>query len=535
MSKSVNLFITKEMKFKGLCWLMAMCVFTLCCSFSCSDDTLGGGDGGDEVKQPDPIKPGASKEFFQETAIEFLDKISAQDYQNLSDFSKYLSEEFEYFDIDEDFVDLVESLYDEDHQSNEYYGAPLRNPVQMLSDLSQLALEVAGNSFGIGDYLTEIYEYFNYYSFSMDAALSDLYGKFKPNYEDEIFEFDNRSVKDRMEISIQDNNGDVWVAILKGSESTSYVTLNYRYYGDYSYKEDYSYDYSYGYKDEYSDEYDVVVEIPEEIEFFLTCNGSNVVSLTVDSKIPLSIEWDEDCYREDGCDEYGDWYYNHDHNFDVSLDYTELIVNAELSVNNYSEKFSSSINDNAISFNSLMKIDDTDMIEASIVAKGDFKEIKENFSENINEWYDDEDVDLNELGKISGSINILDRVQFDLSCNSVDGIIASIENIDDHDYGSDDHDFKVFTNYVNELNEKFDVKVYYNNEKTLQAVLKMEAEKDYYDEWNEEYYYDVCPIIIFESDGSKYSLEEFFDDNIFNKVENKFEKLVEDFEELFDF
>lgn len=60
------------MRNKVLFRLFAACVFTLCCAFSCSDEVTDNSGGGENSK---PIKPGASKEFLQETALEFMDVI----------------------------------------------------------------------------------------------------------------------------------------------------------------------------------------------------------------------------------------------------------------------------------------------------------------------------------------------------------------------------------------------------------------------------------------------------------------------------
>ena len=76
-------------------------------------------------------------------------------------------------------------------------------------------------------------------------------------------------------------------------------------------------------------------------------------------------------------------------------------------------------------------------------------------------------------------------------------------------------------------------------EKAVALLEKIEFddvnEKDWYNEWDDEYYYDMIPIILFAADESKYSVDDFFDDNLFNKVENEFEDLIESFEDMFDF
>lgn len=509
------------MKSKVFFRLFAVCVLTLCCSFSCSDDKII-----DETENPgegeilEPIKPGASKEFLQETALEFMDVISAQDHENLAEFAEFVESEFNDFDIDEDFVDIVGDLFVE--SSNDYYDAPLRNPVQVMLGLSRLALESAQSTNNIATKSGEVYSYF----FSLDASLSDLYGKFEPNYKDEIFEFDN-SVNDRIELSIKDDKNQKWVATLKGSKATSLISVKYKYYGEYTYKSYYD---DYNYSSEDSEEYDVKISVPEKIDFQLTCNGVVVVSLNIDSKIPFEADINEDCITYDS---YYD--YNHDHSYEVSLDYSKLNLSTTLNVNDYNETFTSSVDDKRIVFESSVVIKGQQMLEANMIVDGNFDAIKNDLNGILEDYDEDEEIDLSDINKVEASLNVMDKVQVKASCNSLKGLVSAIENVEDSDYGYNDQDFEKFARYVNELNEKFEAKVYYNNNSTLQAVLLLEAEKDWYDEWYDEYYYDMIPIILFAADESKYSVEDFFEDNLFNKVENEFEDLVESFEDMFDF
>lgn len=509
------------MKSKVLFRLFAACVFTLCCAFSCSDEVLSGetnNSGGGENSEP--IKPGASKEFLQETALEFMDVISAQDYENLAEFAEFVESEFNDFDIDEDFVDIVEDLYDE--ESNYYYDAPFRNPVQVMLGFSKIALESAQSTNNIATKSGEVYSYF----LSLDASLSDFYGKFEPNYKDEIFEFDN-SVNDRIELSIKDDKNQKWVATLKGSKATSLISVKYKLREDYTYESYYD---DYNYSSEDSEEYDFKISVPEKIDFQLTCNGDVIVSWSIDSKIPFEADINEDCITYDS---YYD--YNHDHSYEVSLDYSKLELNTTLNVNDYIETFTSSVDDKHIIFASSVVIKGQQMLEANMIVDGNLDEIKNDLDNILEDYNEDEEIDLSDIKKVEASLNVMDKVQIKASCNSLKGLVSAMENIDDSDYGYDDKDFERYSRYVDELNEKFDAKVYYNNNNTLQAVLQLEAEKDWHNEWDDEYYYDMIPIILFAADESKYSVDDFFDDNLFNKVENEFEDLIESFEDMFDF
>ena len=131
-----------------------------------------------------------------------------------------------------------------------------------------------------------------------------------------------------------------------------------------------------------------------------------------------------------------------------------------------------------------------------MIVDGNLDEIKNDLDNILEDYNEDEEIDLSDIKKVEASLNVMDKVQIKASCNSLKGLVSAMENIDDSDYGYDDKDFERYSRYVDELNEKFDAKVYYNNNNTLQAVLQLEAEKDWHNEWDDEYYYDMIPIIL---------------------------------------
>ena len=74
--------------------------------------------------------------------------------------------------------------------------------------------------------------------------------------------------------------------------------------------------------------------------------------------------------------------------------------------------------------------------------------------------------------------------------------------------------------------------MYYTNGDNVIARFNMQAYDDS-DEWNE--YYDIEPIITFESDNSKFSFESYFDDISFEKLVDKVEDLGDEFDAYIDF
>ena len=80
-----------------------------------------------------------------------------------------------------------------------------------------------------------------------------------------------------------------------------------------------------------------------------------------------------------------------------------------------------------------------------------------------------------------------------------------------------------------------DVKLFFNNSSNASAKIEIECEEEKeFDEWSDEYYYyqEFIPVIVF-NDGSRNSLEDFFNEYDFEETVEAFEVLVKEFEEMF--
>jgi archaellin len=81
---------------------------------------------------------------------------------------------------------------------------------------------------------------------------------------------------------------------------------------------------------------------------------------------------------------------------------------------------------------------------------------------------------------------------------------------------------------VNNINSIIEINVYYDGTSAKQAAIEMEpmVEKDSYG-----YYYWIEPVIVF-NDGSRYLFYEYFDEDDFSYLIQKFERMIENYASL---
>ena len=82
---------------------------------------------------------------------------------------------------------------------------------------------------------------------------------------------------------------------------------------------------------------------------------------------------------------------------------------------------------------------------------------------------------------------------------------------------------------MNNLNTKFDIKVYYDGGNAIQSIINFEPR------WQDGTYSSYwCEPAIEFNDGSRYLFEEYFSSSDFDGVVNNMESFVERYERLLD-
>ena len=139
----------------------------------------------------------------------------------------------------------------------------------------------------------------------------------------------------------------------------------------------------------------------------------------------------------------------------------------------------------------------------------------------------DEDNPQNLFNNASSRVNILDDAYVTASCSNIKGLVDQLDAIDaKYDWTQDEQCYK---EQAIAVNNAVDVNLYYTTSSAVVASLEAHAyiSDTYYNSYNGQTieYWDLESIIVFD-DGSKYSLDEYFDDDV------TFGDLIDSYDEL---
>lgn len=238
----------------------------------------------------------------------------------------------------------------------------------------------------------------------------------------------------------------------------------------------------------------VWVEVPENITIVLKQNGSKLAEVVI--KTDLSSMQTE--------------------NFNLSKD--KYSVSASVYFNGYSfivENISYA-NNNETKITTYFKKSDKTLLSANLAFTPQIAETDENIDFEDDEFYES----LESANNIM-SINILGKLELQGSCSSAKKLVEILDGEWDEHIDS-------------KINKQLKINVFFYGAKEPTAKIEFESfeDEEYYD--GETYYtdYDLEPIIEFK-DFSRHSLEEFFNEEDFQKTIDAFESLLKEFENLF--
>lgn len=132
-----------------------------------------------------------------------------------------------------------------------------------------------------------------------------------------------------------------------------------------------------------------------------------------------------------------------------------------------------------------------------------------------------------EFGQINITINILGKAKVVYKILDGNLYYNNLSKADDND--GDESMFKLF---VENANKQVDAKLYLDGSVSPAAKIYLapylDEEYGNYKYWDYEYWLEF-------TDGSKYSYEDYFDEQNFKTVSDKIQSLIDDFKNLFDF
>lgn len=480
-------------------------------SASCAVTVISNGGGDSKAMSPIEVK-----NKLESAGITFVNAIKATTHQNLVDLMDYATVAFEDFEFDEAYLEKLENLVEESGYDEDY--ARGINPVRAMVDMTGLCLNTAKSGAQLSTRAADIY------TLTVKAGLKDLYGKFTPDYANEIWKW-NSGVKDRLEVEFADGDGQQWVATLKGSSTTTRLKITVQ--DKYKYGSEYvggPYDEDYSWSESGEERLNYTIDIPKEITFVVKCGGKTVVDLKVNSSLAFEMNLnteseDTNYYYWYDYDYYGSYWPDHSesenaYTFDVN--YSNLNMDAKMKVNGYEETFKTDITKSGITASAGVKIDGRNMLSASASINADMDALITDAQ--------DEEFKARNIKNFSMKFDALGEVQIDAECSDFKNLYDAIL------YLNEAEGIEQANSWLDEVNAAYTAKLRFDNTSTTQATFELEAMEEN-NGWDSYIY--TYPVMVFASNNSRYSLDEYFTETGFSDLIDAVERLAGQFEDLY--
>ena len=471
-----------------------------------------------EAKSPGddkPLSPVAAKNKMESAGLRFVNAIKAETHQNLVELTDYAAATFEDFDIDEAYYEKLQSLAVETGGEDYVRGV---NPARAMVGLTTLCLDAAQNGAQLATRAADVY------TLTVKAGLNDLYGKFTPDYKNEVWKW-NSSVKDRVEVAFADADGQQWVATLKGSKETTRVKITVR--DMYEHNKEYT---GGPYDEENSDSYgwdnrgDYTIDVPKQITFVVKCGTNTIVDLMVNSSLAFEMDINEESKENyyHSWDEWGEYYYDngdeYEYKFALDVNYSNLNMDAKMMVNGYEETFKADITKKGVTASAGIKIDGRSMLKANAAINADMDALIADA--------ESKGFKARNIQNFSMNFDILGEVQVDAECQDFKTLYDAIMYLEDAE------GIEETNSWLNEVNAAYSAKLRFDNTSTVQATFEAEAREEEWDYGETSIHF--YPVMVFASNNSPHSIEDYFTESSFSDLIDAVEDLAGKFEELYE-
>lgn len=264
--------------------------------------------------------------------------------------------------------------------------------------------------------------------------------------------------------------------------------------GSISYTDEY---YDYWYDEETVEEYVYNFRIPKTINITLTQNGKTLASSKVDSKLDVKGH--------------------------------EINVTANVNVANIAASVKVDGKDTKVTQSSSLSVGGTNLVSTTATVNGNHLC---DYDYYVNNEDDARDMLAGLLDSGTATVSVLDKVRIDAKATYSTALYNALNTYyDNYEFSSQADAIKAVTNALATLNNNVEALVRYNNKETVQARLFWDYDLDEYGYNYWEYY--ITPLLKFDSDGTTYSFEEYFERG-FTSVEDTWEDLVSSYEKVWN-
>lgn len=426
------------------------------------------------------ISPAQQKAYMETVALDFMNEVPSSDFKELVSLGTYISDTY----IDE------------------YNWDNVGDWAQDILDAAQKALGTTSKKTEQEKWNGDTYNYIDIYqNYKSLLYASNFTGHFTAKNRQWTYTKAND-----LQFIFNDANGKQCVLKLETSGNVKKVhAMDLDEWKDYDYESDY--DNRIYTSTEYYDRTQYTIGVPENIVVTLTRGGSQTAKASV--KIDLgNIVNEEFDISKSNLNLTTVTELNNGYKMEVS----QLAYNAN---NNVSAQFTMSKNGKAI-------------VTAAIAS--DLSGIPScNLSAFTSEDFDMDDYDTDKVNAKNAyvKLDILGKMQ-------IQGTIADVRKFANYleKAGDNDTNEASFKSYVNQANSLADINLFYDGKSAKQASVKIEPFVD--ETWNGQTWWMAEPVLYFY-DGSSYStFEAFFNETDFKKTIDAFEKLIENYSDLFD-
>jgi predicted small lipoprotein YifL len=442
-------------------------------------------DNPDNPNNPNPndpntdklLTPTEQKEFLEKVALEFMNLIPSQDFQELGELGKFIT-------------DIYINNYDWENVGD--WGKDILDAVR--EPLGTSSFDSKTENWGRYNY-TYNYIYTNFKSLLMASNFTGhfvaLHGYWSYERASDLQFIFNDKQGQRLVLKVETSGETARVHAFDINDWTG------------GYTDDFGYTVI---SNDYYDRTAYTIAVPERIVVTLLRGQSQLVKTTV--KINLKSVSDEEFDLSKGSvDASVTTEFNNGYKFDFSQ--VHFSGNSTASIKFAMSKGSKALITMAVS---------ADLINIPSV----------NVSAFSSETFDIDDYNIDDVNAKDAfvKLDILGKVQMQGKLKDVRKYVDYLEKADEND-GNESQ----YRSYINQANSLTDVNLYYNNTTTKQATIKLEPFKE--EGWYNNYW-TVEPIIIFGDNSSYSTFEAFFNDTDFRRTIDAFKSLANAYADIID-
>lgn len=400
-----------------------------------------------------------------------LSLIDAEDHRNIADVVGYYMERYAGYGFFET-----------------YYMQ--KSPISTVNSYLQLVNDMASKKIPSIDkkYYQQVLAF---------TDMASLYGEFTANDSLMIWQYNDSTIKDRLQLSYKDSLDRDVVVTMKGSGPTTTMRVDYSYFDidstiNYEGNQIVSND---------TTGYFVTLTLPEKIIFSVSLDGTQIAALTFVTSLDCNIvaEYYDVVNNNEQISEYDVTGYT-----TSNVDFEKLNLAVILDLNNYQTKIDWLLEPDMASMNFGITIKNQSVISLTASLGGQFDEMLNGYDD----MDDNSDPPFDKLSSFDLNMDVMGQIQVKGSC-SQPNLLANMMMGADQDI---DIPMEMMVDGFNSLT---DLNIYFDNGNDINSSVYLK----YYPNTESEDEY-VTPVIEFKKDGSVLQCSEFFDKERYSELIN---------------